>query len=179
MEKLPCTVVQDLLPLYVENLVNEETGFAIGEHLADCKDCRESYVRMQKQIRVESPVPPASKKMMWYLNGVRIWYLVCPLIAVVLLHFNFMQAWHWYAGVLTLFSILCISSYFSGLTHFGFDTEQIKYQEEAHRKAKEKWGIYRVSPMALCLPAVAVLAAICIPETIIKLVQLWQSGFFG
>ena len=36
---LPCAVVRDLLPSYVENLTAEETGQAVERHLRSCPDC--------------------------------------------------------------------------------------------------------------------------------------------
>ncbi len=38
--KLECSIVQDLLPLYAENMVSEATAGFVKEHLAGCQDCR-------------------------------------------------------------------------------------------------------------------------------------------
>ena len=38
--KTECSVVRDLLPLYVEDMVSEETAAYIGEHLETCEGCR-------------------------------------------------------------------------------------------------------------------------------------------
>lgn len=38
--KNECMIVRDLLPLYVENLVSDETRVFVEEHLAECEDCR-------------------------------------------------------------------------------------------------------------------------------------------
>lgn len=43
---LPCSVVKDLLPLYVDGLVSEETAREIKAHLAVCEDCRREYQAM-------------------------------------------------------------------------------------------------------------------------------------
>lgn len=45
--KLPCAVTRDLLPLYEENLVEEETKSLIEEHLAECGDCRKKLSEMK------------------------------------------------------------------------------------------------------------------------------------
>ena len=37
--ELPCAVVQDLLPNYLEGLTSEETNRAIEAHLVSCADC--------------------------------------------------------------------------------------------------------------------------------------------
>ena len=38
--KTECSVVRDLLPLYVEDMVSEETAAYIGEHLETCEECK-------------------------------------------------------------------------------------------------------------------------------------------
>ena len=38
--KTECSVVRDLLPLYVEDMVSEETAAYIGEHLETCEGCK-------------------------------------------------------------------------------------------------------------------------------------------
>ena len=44
--KLPCAVTRDLLPLYAENMVEQETKDLIEEHLNECADCREKLSAM-------------------------------------------------------------------------------------------------------------------------------------
>ncbi|MGN0314285.1 MAG: zf-HC2 domain-containing protein [Fusicatenibacter sp.] len=34
-----CSVVRDILPLYLENMVSEETGAFIKDHLENCPEC--------------------------------------------------------------------------------------------------------------------------------------------
>lgn len=43
----PCNVIRDLLPLYVENLVSDESRQLIEEHIAVCEECRTMLYRMQ------------------------------------------------------------------------------------------------------------------------------------
>ncbi|MBR4940539.1 MAG: zf-HC2 domain-containing protein [Clostridia bacterium] len=38
--KTECSIVRDLLPLYIENLVSPETAGYVEEHLKICPDCR-------------------------------------------------------------------------------------------------------------------------------------------
>ena len=37
--ELPCAIVEDLLPTYVERLTSEETNMAVEAHLASCPAC--------------------------------------------------------------------------------------------------------------------------------------------
>jgi len=38
--KTECSVVRDLLPLYVENMVSPETAQFVSDHLKECSECR-------------------------------------------------------------------------------------------------------------------------------------------
>ena len=52
--KLPCAVTRDLLPLYAENMVEQETRVLIKEHLDECADCRAKLSEMN--VPAENPV---------------------------------------------------------------------------------------------------------------------------
>ena len=44
--KLSCAVTRDLLPLYAENMVEQETKVLIEEHLNECDDCKKKLSEM-------------------------------------------------------------------------------------------------------------------------------------
>ena len=44
--KLPCAVTRDLLPLYAENMVEQETKVLIEEHLNECDECMKKLSEM-------------------------------------------------------------------------------------------------------------------------------------
>ena len=46
MSKLPCEVVMDLLPLYVDDVVSDVTKQAVEEHLQTCEKCRKEAETM-------------------------------------------------------------------------------------------------------------------------------------
>jgi ABC-type sugar transport system permease subunit len=50
--KNECMIVKDLLPLYIENLVSDETRVFVDEHLTACEDCRAAL----KQIRTSPEI---------------------------------------------------------------------------------------------------------------------------
>lgn len=51
--QLPCTVVQDLLPLYHDGLVSEGTKEAVDYHLEGCENCRNEYELIRTELPVE------------------------------------------------------------------------------------------------------------------------------
>lgn len=42
-----CGIISDLLPLYVEGMVNDDTAAFVREHLEGCRHCRAQYEAMQ------------------------------------------------------------------------------------------------------------------------------------
>lgn len=45
--KKECSIVRDLLPLYIEDMVSENTAAFVGEHLKTCPSCQREYANMQ------------------------------------------------------------------------------------------------------------------------------------
>lgn len=46
--KITCNVIRDLLPLYAENIANEDTRDLIEEHLKQCESCMKKLQQMEK-----------------------------------------------------------------------------------------------------------------------------------
>ena len=46
MNNIPCEVIRDLLPSYVDKLTSEVTNDIVKEHLTGCKECTGEYERM-------------------------------------------------------------------------------------------------------------------------------------
>ena len=78
--ELPCAIVRDLLPSYVEGLTEDETAAAVKEHLNTCESCRSRYEAMSSG----ETVPAASTKEVDYLKQVKKNNHLKILIAVVL-----------------------------------------------------------------------------------------------
>lgn len=66
MNKLPCGVVEDLLPLYIDELCGEETKVLVAEHLENCPACRSKYEAMRGPTGMEAadshPAEPEEEK---------------------------------------------------------------------------------------------------------------------
>jgi len=48
--KLTCNVIRDILPLYVEDMVSEDTRKIMKEHINSCDNCRKQYEDMKSSI---------------------------------------------------------------------------------------------------------------------------------
>lgn len=57
--KQECSIVRDLLPLYVENMVSPETAEFVEGHLAACGTCQAEYQNLRQPPAV---TPPAQKE---------------------------------------------------------------------------------------------------------------------
>lgn len=67
---LTCDVIRDLLPLYAENMVSDDTRLLVEKHLADCPDCRERLAAMQTAQTLPGEVVAAPFKK---LKGRLFW----------------------------------------------------------------------------------------------------------
>ena len=50
MNKISCNVVKDLLPLYIDGAVSEETKIEIEKHLSECAECHNEYMMLKKEV---------------------------------------------------------------------------------------------------------------------------------
>lgn len=50
--KIPCEIIKDLLPSYIDKLTSEESNIVIKEHLLECESCRDVVKRMDKEDEV-------------------------------------------------------------------------------------------------------------------------------
>lgn len=53
MRNIHCNVIRDLLPLYADDVVSEQSRELVEDHLAFCPDCRQ----ILGEIRTELPIP--------------------------------------------------------------------------------------------------------------------------
>lgn len=53
-KELPCYIISDLLPLYQDDILSEQTKKDIDKHLSECEDCRKKVMSMKMQIDIQS-----------------------------------------------------------------------------------------------------------------------------
>lgn len=66
--KNECSIVRDLLPLYAENLVSDDTAAFVCEHLKSCDDCGKEYERIKEPKPIQNgneaaPLQSLSRKL--------------------------------------------------------------------------------------------------------------------
>ena len=52
--KNECSIIRDILPLYVENMVSEDTSEFVKEHLESCPACRAELEKLREPVEVLS-----------------------------------------------------------------------------------------------------------------------------
>ena len=78
--KLPCCVVRDLLPTYLEALTEAETTAQVEDHLAECPDCRKTAEDMKTAV----PVEKAPKRALRFLKRVKRTRLIAAVLSALL-----------------------------------------------------------------------------------------------
>ena len=66
--KMKCSVIQDLLPSYADDICSEDTKELVREHVAECGQCRE---KLEKMKNTEIVAGKAAKKQVDYLKKIR------------------------------------------------------------------------------------------------------------
>ncbi len=51
--KNECSIVRDILPLYIENIVSNETANFVKEHLENCSECTKEYEDLKTGTKIE------------------------------------------------------------------------------------------------------------------------------
>ena len=50
MEKIPCNLIKDILPLYIDDAVSQETMQMVKTHLETCDTCRKEYEALRQPL---------------------------------------------------------------------------------------------------------------------------------
>ncbi len=94
MNKISCNIIKDLLPLYVDEVVSEDSRVLVEEHFASCPYCREEAEKMKKVLLVpvdevmEEAEVSALKRFQKMLRTRRFWTMAVTATVVVALMFG-------------------------------------------------------------------------------------------
>ena len=165
MRKESCAIIEELLPLYLEDLCSFEVKKYVEEHLKTCNECSSNYEKMKADIHIELTERAPEKHILRYVNLTKVWYFICPLAALILLRFHMDYALYLYIGLLKLLSVIFISS---EIFHKGawWDMESVELQDEVRRKSKKRWGQFYTRPFLLAIPQLLVILVVELPRMI-------------
>ncbi|MDM5250991.1 zf-HC2 domain-containing protein [Lysinibacillus sp. G4S2] len=69
MKEIKCTIIQDILPLYVDGVVSEDTKDMVNKHLQTCPACQKEYEQMTQTLYV-----PVENKVTLFNKINKRWY---------------------------------------------------------------------------------------------------------
>jgi predicted anti-sigma-YlaC factor YlaD len=52
MKDIKCTIIQDLLPLYVDEVVSDDSKEMVEAHLQQCEHCQKEYEAMKQEVYI-------------------------------------------------------------------------------------------------------------------------------
>lgn len=58
----PCNMIQDLLPLYLDEVCSEESKKAVNQHLSECPECKAFYAAMCEADKVDADTHNADRE---------------------------------------------------------------------------------------------------------------------
>ena len=104
MKKQECKLVQDLLPLYIEDILSEESKQYVEQHLNGCDECRLTKHKMEKRVecRTIDKVKCDDKSVLKYIAKIMAWYLICPLVVILIIVLGGGIYLKYYEGILIL-----------------------------------------------------------------------------
>lgn len=94
----PCGIIKDLLPLYIDDVCNEESKNAVLEHLSQCEKCRryyeamksvEGFVEMKRDNSEDSKMASSLKNVKNTISKKIRTILVCAVAAFLLVTAGF------------------------------------------------------------------------------------------
>ena len=60
--KITCNIIEDLLPLYIDDMVSEDSRQLVEEHLKECASCRKMLDEMKKENQLRTVSGNAKRK---------------------------------------------------------------------------------------------------------------------
>ena len=58
---MDCSIILDLIPLYIDNCCSEQSAAIVKEHIGTCQECKAIFDSMNAPPTSETPIPPPAK----------------------------------------------------------------------------------------------------------------------
>ncbi len=84
MSKFSCNTIKDILPLYVDEVVSDDTRNIVSEHLEHCENCRKKYESMKSEVSL--PLDNSTKYLKQFKSAWKRkkFFLICATVAVTI-----------------------------------------------------------------------------------------------
>lgn len=140
--KIPCSVVRDLLPLYAEEMTEEETRTLVDEHLEECSECsqRLEEIKATAAVPAENTAVDTAKPLLALKKTInkrrRITAAIAALCVFILLFsaFHRINEWHqvpWEEGLIQVIGIEKMADVEKRNNPFPEEEEAIRLPDES------------------------------------------------
>lgn len=138
MKDIKCTIIQDVLPLYVDEVVSQDTKDMVGEHLQHCEKCQKEYDAMKQELYI-----PAENKALQFKEISKKWRKKKVIISITS---GFITAMILLGAYLTVF-------YFETVIPYSEDLIKIERQNDhqlvSRYYGKSRAGVHVTFPMGV------------------------------
>ena len=69
--KINCNVIGDLLPLYVDEILSDDSRNIVEEHLSECEDCHKSAEKLSKTLVISNDTDSRNIKKLKNRVGIK------------------------------------------------------------------------------------------------------------
>ena len=141
-KRLPCYIVSDLLPLYQDDILSEQTKKDIDKHLTECRECQKKMAAMKTQLDIQNTnvdlkINPL-KKVRFYQKiltvlGAVIAFILGACIPIAILGFTVLER-----GEIAAYQIERVKGLWYVLTSWSCASGIVAYQKNNQKKGKVK-----------------------------------------
>ncbi|WP_202081486.1 zf-HC2 domain-containing protein [Caldalkalibacillus salinus] len=78
MKEIKCTIIQDVLPLYLDKVVSQDTKEMVEDHLQHCDKCQKEYESMKRELCI-----PVETEVSFFNNIRKKWFKKKVMISVL------------------------------------------------------------------------------------------------
>lgn len=146
MKLVSCNVIEDLIPLYAEDMLSEESKQLVEDHLDECEGCREYLKELQEMesLPIETDTKPLKKiqrsiqKKKWY--AIMLTTLITLLIGALTVVFMTVPEYLSYSE-----ETVMISETDDGFTLVDFDEEVAGYDLQSYAAENGRGTVYHLT----------------------------------
>ena len=138
MKEIKCTIIQDILPLYIDEVVSQDTKEMVDQHLQHCEKCQKEYETMKIKLYI-----PAENKAPVIKKINKKWRKKKVIVSIVSV----------LATAIILFGAFAYVFYFERVIPYSKSLIKIEMQNDnqlvSHYYGKSYAGVNETHPMQL------------------------------
>ncbi len=154
--KNECSIIRDILPLYVENMVSEDTSEFVKEHLESCPACRAELEKLREPVEVQTEPQPDMdaaplKRLKKALLMKKVQTILCTaavLLALMLSVISFLTAPEYFAYSPEL---VTVTEEANGAVTLSFSNEVTNYKLQQVKDPDERQTVYHLGGVDFCM----------------------------